>query len=158
DVLLNSPEVSAISFVGSTPIARDIYGTSAKNGGRGPSLGGSHDHMLVLPADDPDLVPDQATHAGYRAPGERRVALSAVLAIASIADELIAKIEERIATLRGGNGAGDENGEPHLGPLISEAHRERVSGYVDIAEADGAKIVVDGRSCSVEGHEEGFFF
>ncbi|PQM75389.1 CoA-acylating methylmalonate-semialdehyde dehydrogenase [Corynebacterium sp. J010B-136] len=158
DGLLNSPEVSAISFVGSTPIAKYIYETSAKNGKRVQSLGGANNHMLVLPDADLDLVADQAINAGYGAAGERCMAISTVLAIDSIADELIAKIEERIATLRVGNGAGDENGEPHLGPLISEAHRERVSGYVDIAEADGAKIVVDGRSCSVEGHEEGFFF
>ena len=158
DGLLNSPEVSAISFVGSTPIAKYIYETSAKNGKRVQSLGGANNHMLVLPDADLDLVADQAVNAGYGDAGERCMAVSTVLAIDSIADELIAKIEERIATLRVGNGAGDENGEPHLGPLISEAHRERVSGYVDIAEADGAKIVVDGRSCSVEGHEEGFFF
>lgn len=158
DGLLNSPEVSAISFVGSTPIAKYIYETSAKNGKRVQSLGGANNHMLVLPDADLDLVADQAINAGYGAAGERCMAISTVLAIDSIADGLIAKIEERIATLRVGNGAGDENGEPHLGPLISQAHRERVSGYVDIAEADGAKIVVDGRSCSVEGHEEGFFF
>lgn len=158
DGLLNSPEVSAISFVGSTPIAKYIYETSAKNGKRVQSLGGANNHMLVLPDADLDLVADQAINAGYGAAGERCMAVSTVLAIDSIADELIAKIKERIATLRVGNGAGDENGEPHLGPLISEAHRERVSGYVDIAEADGAKIVVDGRSCSVDGHEEGFFF
>ena len=144
--------------MGSTPIAKYIYETSAKNGKRVQSLGGANNHMLVLPDADLDLVADQAINAGYGAAGERCMAVSTVLAIDSIADELIAKIEERIATLRVGNGAGDENGEPHLGPLISEAHRERVSGYVDIAEADGAKIVVDGRSCSVEGHEEGFFF
>ena len=158
DGLLNSPEVSAISFVGSTPIAKYIYETSAKNGKRVQSLGGANNHMLVLPDADLDLVADQAINAGYGAAGERCMAVSTVLAIDSIADELIAKIKERIATLRVGNGAGDENGEPHLGPLISEAHRERVTGYVDIAEADGAKIVVDGRSCSVDGHEEGFFF
>lgn len=158
DGLLNSPEVSAISFVGSTPIAKYIYETSAKNGKRVQSLGGANNHMLVLPDADLDLVADQAINAGYGAAGERCMAVSTVLAIDTVADELVEKIKERIATLRVGNGAGDENGEPHLGPLISEAHRDRVSGYVDIAEADGAKVVVDGRTCSVEGHEEGFFF
>ena len=158
DGLLESPEVSAISFVGSTPIAKYIYETSAKNGKRVQSLGGAKNHMLVLPDADLDMVADQAINAGYGAAGERCMAVSVVLAIDSIADELIEKIKERIATLRVGNGAGDENGEPHLGPLISSQHREKVSGYVDIAEADGAKIVVDGRNFQVDGHEDGFFF
>ncbi|EFG80436.1 CoA-acylating methylmalonate-semialdehyde dehydrogenase [Corynebacterium ammoniagenes] len=158
DGLLEHPEVSAISFVGSTPIAKYIYETAAKNGKRVQSLGGAKNHMLVLPDADLDLVADQAINAGYGAAGERCMAVSVVLAIDSVADELIEKIKERIATLRVGNGAGDENGEPHLGPLISAAHREKVSGYVDIAEADGANIVVDGRGFTVDGHEDGFFF
>lgn len=158
DGLLEHPEVAAISFVGSTPIAKYIYETAAKNGKRVQSLGGAKNHMLVLPDADLDLVADQAINAGYGAAGERCMAVSVVLAIDSVADELIEKIKERIATLRVGNGAGDENGEPHLGPLISAAHREKVSGYVDIAEADGANIVVDGRGFTVDGHEDGFFF
>lgn len=158
DGLLNSPDVSAISFVGSTPIAQYIYETAAKNGKRVQALGGAKNHMLVLPDADLDLVADQAINAGYGAAGERCMAVSVVLAIDSVADELIEKVKERIETLRVGNGAGDENGEPHLGPLITDVHRDKVASYVDIAEADGAKIVVDGRSCAVEGHEDGFFF
>ncbi|MGC2865621.1 CoA-acylating methylmalonate-semialdehyde dehydrogenase [Corynebacterium glutamicum] len=158
DGLLNSPEVSAISFVGSTPIAKYIYETSAKNGKRVQALGGAKNHMLVLPDADLDLVADQAINAGYGAAGERCMAVSVVLAIESVADELIEKIKERIDTLRIGNGAGDEQGEPHLGPLITDVHRDKVASYVDIAEADGAKIIVDGRNCAVDGHEEGFFF
>lgn len=158
DGLLNSPDVSAISFVGSTPIAKYIYETSAKNGKRVQALGGAKNHMLVLPDADLDLVADQAINAGYGAAGERCMAVSVVLAIESVADELIEKIKERIDTLRIGNGAGDEQGEPHLGPLITDIHRDKVASYVDIAEADGAKIIVDGRNCAVDGHEEGFFF
>lgn len=158
DGLLNSPDVSAISFVGSTPIAKYIYETSAKNGKRVQALGGAKNHMLVLPDADLDLVADQAINAGYGAAGERCMAVSVVLAIESVADELIEKIKERIDTLRIGNGAGDEQGEPHLGPLITDVHRDKVSSYVDIAEADGAKIIVDGRNCAVDGHEDGFFF
>ena len=158
DGLLNSPDVSAISFVGSTPIAKYIYETSAKNGKRVQALGGAKNHMLVLPDADLDLVADQAINAGYGAAGERCMAVSVVLAIESVADELIEKIKERIDTLRIGNGAGDEQGEPHLGPLITDVHRDKVASYVDIAEADGAKIIVDGRNCAVDGHEEGFFF
>jgi malonate-semialdehyde dehydrogenase (acetylating) / methylmalonate-semialdehyde dehydrogenase len=158
DGLLNSPVVQSISFVGSTPIAQYIYETAAKNGKRVQALGGAKNHMLVLPDADLDLVADQAVNAGYGAAGERCMAVSVVLAVEPVADKLITKISERIARLRVGNGAGGDGGEPDLGPLISKQHRDKVSGYVDIAEADGAKIVVDGRSLTVAGHEDGFFF
>jgi len=158
DGLLTAPEVQSISFVGSTPIAQYIYETAARNGKRVQALGGAKNHMLVLPDADLDLVADQAVNAGYGAAGERCMALSVVLAVESVADELIAKISERIAKLRVGNGAGGADGEPDLGPLISAEHRAKVAGYVDIAEADGGTIVVDGRGCTVEGHEDGFFF
>ena len=158
DGLLNSPVVQSISFVGSTPIAQYIYETASKNGKRVQALGGAKNHMLVLPDADLDLVADQAVNAGYGAAGERCMAVSVVLAVEPVADELITKISERIARLRVGNGAGGDGGEPDLGPLISKQHRDKVSGYVDIAEADGAKIVVDGRPLTVAGHEDGFFF
>ncbi|MEY9852949.1 malonate-semialdehyde dehydrogenase (acetylating)/methylmalonate-semialdehyde dehydrogenase [Leifsonia sp. EB41] len=158
DGLLNSPVVQSISFVGSTPIAQYIYETASKNGKRVQALGGAKNHMLVLPDADLDLVADQAVNAGYGAAGERCMAVSVVLAVEPVADELIAKITERIGRLRIGNGAGDGQGEPDMGPLITGVHRDKVSGYVDIAEADGADIVVDGRGFTVEGHEDGFFF
>ena len=178
DGLLNSPVVQSISFVGSTPIAQYIYETAAKNGKRVQALGGAKNHMLVLPDADLDLVADQAVNAGYGAAGERCMAVSVVLAVdgpllagsgasrsdgtaepaGTVADELIAKIAERIERLKVGNGAGGPEGEPDLGPLISAEHKKKVSGYVDIAEADGARIVVDGRACAVEGGEDGFFF
>lgn len=158
DGLLSAPEVQSISFVGSTPIAKYIYETAAKNGKRVQALGGAKNHMLVLPDADLDLVADQAVNAGYGAAGERCMALSVVLAVEPVADELIEKIKDRIANLRVGNGAGGPEGEPDFGPLISAAHRDKVAGYVDIAEADGGRIVVDGRGFSVEGHEDGFFF
>ena len=160
DGLLNSPVVQSISFVGSTPIAQYIYETAAKNGKRVQALGGAKNHMLVLPDADLDLVADQAVNAGFGAAGERCMAVSVVLAVDPVADELIAKVTERIGRLRIGNGAAGRDGgsEPDMGPLISEAHRDKVSSYVDIAEADGAKIVVDGRGFTVDGHEDGFFF
>lgn len=158
DGLLHSPVVQSISFVGSTPIAQYIYETASKNGKRVQALGGAKNHMLVLPDADLDLVADQAINAGYGAAGERCMAISVVLAVEPVADELIAKITERIGNLKIGNGAGGPDGEPDMGPLITDAHREKVSGYVDIAEADGAKIVVDGRNFRVDGHEDGFFF
>ncbi len=158
DGLLNSPTVQSISFVGSTPIAQYIYETASRNGKRVQALGGAKNHMLVLPDADLDLVADQAVNAGYGAAGERCMAISVVLAVEPVADELITKISERIAKLRIGNGAGIDGVEPDMGPLITDVHRDKVSGYVDIAEADGAKIVVDGRGFTVDGHEDGFFF
>jgi malonate-semialdehyde dehydrogenase (acetylating) / methylmalonate-semialdehyde dehydrogenase len=158
DGLLNSPVVESISFVGSTPIAQYIYETAARNGKRVQALGGAKNHMLVLPDADLDLVADQAVNAGYGAAGERCMAISVVLAVEPVADELIAKISDRIAKLTVGNGAQTGDAEPDMGPLITEQHRQKVAGYVDIAEADGATIVVDGRSLVVDGHEDGFFF
>jgi malonate-semialdehyde dehydrogenase (acetylating)/methylmalonate-semialdehyde dehydrogenase len=158
DGLLTSPVVQSISFVGSTPIAQYIYETAAKHGKRVQALGGAKNHMLVLPDADLELVADQAINAGYGAAGERCMAISVVLAVDPIADELITKITDRIAGLRIGNGAGDEQGEPHMGPLITREHRDKVSSYVDIAEADGGRIVVDGRGFAVDGHEDGFWF
>lgn len=158
DGLLTSPDVQSISFVGSTPIAQYIYETAAKHGKRVQALGGAKNHMLVLPDADLNLVADQAINAGYGAAGERCMAISVVLAVEPVADELIEKIKERIANLRIGNGVGDDLGEPDMGPLITDVHRDKVSGYVDIAEQDGGKIVVDGRGFSVAGHEDGFFF
>ncbi|MEW2012517.1 MULTISPECIES: CoA-acylating methylmalonate-semialdehyde dehydrogenase [Microbacterium] len=158
DGLLHSPVVQSISFVGSTPIAQYIYETASRNGKRVQALGGAKNHMLVLPDADLDLVADQAVNAGYGAAGERCMAISVVLAVEPVADGLIEKIQERIAKLRIGNGAGQDGVEPDMGPLITDVHRDKVASYVDIAEADGADVVVDGRGFSVDGHEDGFFF
>ncbi|WP_251454016.1 CoA-acylating methylmalonate-semialdehyde dehydrogenase [Microbacterium sp. Marseille-Q6648] len=158
DGLLTSPDVQSISFVGSTPIAQYIYETASKHGKRVQALGGAKNHMLVLPDADLDLVADQAVNAGYGAAGERCMAISVVLAVEPVADDLIAKIQDRIGKLRIGNGAGIDGVEPDMGPLITDVHRDKVSSYVDIAEQDGARIVVDGRGYTVEGHEDGFFF
>ena len=158
DGLLTSPVVQSISFVGSTPIAQYIYETASRHGKRVQALGGAKNHMLVLPDADLDLVADQAVNAGYGAAGERCMAISVVLAVEPVADDLISKISDRIGKLRIGNGAGTDGVEPDMGPLITDVHRDKVSSYVDIAEADGATIVVDGRNFQVEGHEDGFFF
>jgi malonate-semialdehyde dehydrogenase (acetylating) / methylmalonate-semialdehyde dehydrogenase len=158
DGLLDSPVVQSISFVGSTPIARYIYERAAANGKRVQALGGAKNHMLVLPDADLDLVADSAVNAGFGAAGERCMAISVVLAVEPVADDLVARIRDRIARLRVGNGAGDADGEPDMGPLITDVHRDKVASYVDIAEADGATVVVDGRGLTVDGHEDGFFF
>ncbi|GAT74929.1 methylmalonate-semialdehyde dehydrogenase [Microbacterium sp. HM58-2] len=158
DGLLTSPDVQSISFVGSTPIAQYIYETASKHGKRVQALGGAKNHMLVLPDADLDLAADMAINAGYGAAGERCMAISVVLAVEPVADELIGRITDRIAKLRIGDGAGIDGVEPDMGPLISGVHRDKVASYVDIAEADGASVVVDGRGFTVEGHENGFFF
>ena len=112
----------------------------------------------MLPDADLDLVADAAVNAGYGAAGERCMAISVVLAVEPVADDLIAKISERISRLKIGNGAGQDGVEPDMGPLITGIHRDKVAEYVDIAEQDGADIVVDGRGFTVDGHEDGFFF
>ncbi|WBU38141.1 CoA-acylating methylmalonate-semialdehyde dehydrogenase [Homoserinibacter sp. YIM 151385] len=153
DGLLEHPEVRSISFVGSTPIAQYIYETAAKHGKRVQALGGAKNHMLVLPDADLDLVADSAINAGFGSAGERCMAVSVLLAVEPVADELIEKITSRIAQLR----VGDGRREPDMGPLVTEAHRDKVASYIDIAAADGAEVVVDGRGIEVDGEADGFW-
>ncbi len=142
DRLLEHPDVAAISFVGSTPIARYIYETGTRNGKRVQALGGAKNHMLVLPDADLDMAADAAISAGYGSAGERCMAISVVLAMDSIADELVAKIAERIPSITVGPGS-DESSE--MGPLITGEHRDKVAGYVAKAGDEGASVLVDGR-------------
>ena len=151
DGLLTHPDVKAISFVGSTPIAQYIYETAAKHGKRVQALGGAKNHMLVLPDADLDLVADQAINAGFGSAGERCMAISVALVVEPVADELIKKITERIASLR----IGDGRRNPDMGPLITEAHRDKVASYIEVAANDGADIVVDGRGIDVDGDANG---
>jgi len=153
DGLIEAPEVKSISFVGSTPIAKYIYEGAAHYGKRVQALGGANNHMLVLPDADLDLVADQAINSGYGSAGERCMAQSVVIAVEPIADDLVARVQERIAKLRVGDGR--EN--PDMGPLVTQEHRERVTSYIDIAEQDGADIVFDGRGFTVDGAEDGFW-
>jgi len=154
DRLLEHKDVGAISFVGSTPIARYIYETGAKHGKRVQALGGAKNHMVVLPDADMDLAADAAVGAGYGSAGERCMAISVLVCVGNAADKLLPKIVERISVMKVGNGL-----EPasQMGPLITGAHRDKVASYVDAAEKQGAKIVVDGRGLKVAGHEGGFF-
>ena len=153
DALLNHPDIASISFVGSTPIAKYIYETAAHNGKRVQALGGAKNHMLVLPDADLDLVADSAINAGFGSAGERCMAISVVVAVESVADELIEKIASRIATLTVGDGTRGCD----MGPLITKEHRDKVASYIDVAIADGATVVVDGRGISVDGDEAGFW-
>lgn len=154
DGLLEHPEVSAVSFVGSTPIARYIYETAARNGKRVQALGGAKNHMVVLPDADMDLAADAAVSAGYGSAGERCMAISVVVAVGEAADQLIPRVTERIDRLRVGPGANDQS---EMGPLVTSDHLARVAGYVEKGLREGADLVADGRSLEVEGYEDGFF-
>jgi len=142
DRLLDHPDIAAVSFVGSTPIARYIYERGTAAGKRVQALGGAKNHMLVLADADLDMAADAAISAGYGAAGERCMAISVLLAADSIADELVAKIAERIPKVK--VGPGNEPGS-EMGPLITGEHRDKVRGYVDAAGDHGATVVVDGR-------------
>jgi malonate-semialdehyde dehydrogenase (acetylating) / methylmalonate-semialdehyde dehydrogenase len=153
DGLLTHPDVSSISFVGSTPIARYVYETGTTHGKRVQALGGAKNHMLVLPDADLDLAADQAINAGFGSAGERCMAVSAVLAVGDIGDELVAKIQERAVALRTGDGTRGCD----MGPLVTAQAKDRVSGYIDAGEAAGATLVVDGRIPTVDADGDGFF-
>jgi malonate-semialdehyde dehydrogenase (acetylating)/methylmalonate-semialdehyde dehydrogenase len=153
DGLLTHPDVASISFVGSTPIAKYVYETGTSHGKRVQALGGAKNHMLVLPDADLDLAADQAVNAGYGSAGERCMAISAVLAVGPIADELVEKIKERTVGLRTGDGRRGCD----MGPLVTAVARDRVSGYVDAGEQAGATLVVDGRTVTPDSDGEGFF-
>ena len=153
DGLLTHPDVAAISFVGSTPIAQYIYETASKHGKRVQALGGAKNHMLVLPDADLDLVADSAINAGFGSAGERCMAISVVVAVEPIADAMIPKIVERISKIK----VGDGRRACDMGPLVTKVHRDKVASYIDIAKADGAKVVVDGREVNPDGDANGFW-
>jgi malonate-semialdehyde dehydrogenase (acetylating)/methylmalonate-semialdehyde dehydrogenase len=146
DRLLEHPDIKSVSFVGSTPIARYVYETGTRYGKRVQALGGAKNHMLVLPDADLDLAADAAVNAGFGAAGERCMAVSVLVAVDPVGDELIEKIKERIATLKVGPGC---NGDSDMGPLVTGVHRDKVSSYLESGVADGAELVVDGRKHAI---------
>jgi malonate-semialdehyde dehydrogenase (acetylating)/methylmalonate-semialdehyde dehydrogenase len=148
DAILAHPGISAVSFVGSTPVARHIYETATRNGKRVQALGGAKNHMVVLPDADIDLAADAAVSAAYGSAGERCMAISVVVAVGDAADPLVDAIAARLPKLR--IGAGNDS-ESEMGPLITREHRDRVASYVDTA----ASVVVDGRTADVP--DDGFF-
>jgi len=153
DRLLEHPDVRAISFVGSTPIARYVYETGTRHGKRVQALGGAKNHMVVLPDADLDLAADAAINAGFGSAGERCMAISALVVVEPVADELVAKISQRMGTLRTGDGRRGTD----MGPLVTAVHRDKVASYLDSGVADGAELVVDGRDVEVDGAAEGFW-
>jgi malonate-semialdehyde dehydrogenase (acetylating)/methylmalonate-semialdehyde dehydrogenase len=153
DGLLTHEDVKAISFVGSTPIAKYVYETGSQHGKRVQALGGAKNHMLVLPDADLDLVADSAINAGFGSAGERCMAISVVVAVEPVADELISKIVDRMGKLKTGDGTKNCD----MGPLVTKQHRDKVASYIDIAKTDGAKVIVDGREGSFDGDANGFW-
>lgn len=155
DTLLDDPRVQAVSFVGSTPIAEYIYSRASANGKRCQALGGAKNHAIVMPDADMDNVVNSLNGAAFGSSGERCMALSVAVTVGDeAADTLIAKMQEQMTSLKVGPFS-DKNND--FGPVITKAHQEKVCGYIDSAEQQGAKIVVDGRGVQVPGHENGFY-
>jgi malonate-semialdehyde dehydrogenase (acetylating)/methylmalonate-semialdehyde dehydrogenase len=155
DALLAHPDVRAVSFVGSTPVARYVWETGTASGKRVQALGGAKNHMVVLPDADLDLAADAAVSAGFGSAGERCMAISVVVAVDPVGDELVAKIAERVAPLRLGPG---NDARSEMGPLVTAAHRDKVASYLDSGVREGAVLAVDGRDHPVSGGAaEGFW-
>ncbi len=152
DRILEHPDIAAVSFVGSTPIARHIYETGTHYGKRVQALGGAKNHMVVLPDADVGLAADAAVSAGYGSAGERCMAISVIVAVGSIADPLVAAIEERVSKLKVGPG---DDPSSEMGPLVTREHLQKVSSYLDAEALGGAQVVVDGRRLTPPG--SGFF-
>src|SRR6266567_5571658 len=150
--LLTHPDVRAISFVGSTPIARHVYETGTRHGKRVQALGGAKNHMIVLPDADIDMAADAAVSAAYGSAGERCMAISQVVAVGDAADRLVKAIQDRLPKIKVGNGL-----EPdvEMGPLVTREHRDKVASYIDGARNQGADVVADGRESAPDG--DGFF-
>ncbi|MBX7431406.1 CoA-acylating methylmalonate-semialdehyde dehydrogenase [Mycobacterium sp. Y57] len=153
DELLTNPKVKSVSFVGSTPIAQYVYATGTAHDKRVQALGGAKNHAVILPDADLDLAADAMVNAGFGSAGERCMAISAAVAVGPIADDLVAKIAERASGIKTGDGTKDSD----MGPLVTKAHRDKVASYIDAGEADGAKVVLDGRQVSANGGQDGFW-
>jgi len=153
DRILTHPDIKAVSFVGSTPIAKYIYETGTAHGKRIQALGGAKNHMVVLPDADLDLAADSAVNAGFGSAGERCMAISALVAVGPIADDLISKIEDRMGKIVTGDGTRGTD----MGPLVTGVHRDKVKGYIEKGVAEGAKVVVDGRDVVPDSDGEGYF-
>jgi len=152
--IIEHPDIAAISFVGSTPVARAIYEGATREGKRVQALGGAKNHMLVLPDADLGLAADAAVSAGYGSAGERCMAISVVVAVGGVADALIPMIEERIRKLQVGSA---EDPATDMGPLITGQHRDHVVSCIDSGVEEGATLVTDGRGVTVTGNEGGYF-
>src|SRR5215204_3763769 len=152
DAILEHPDIAAVSFVGSTPIASYIYSTGTAKGKRVQALGGAKNHMIVLPDADLDMAADAAVSAAYGSAGERCMAISAVVTVGEIGDQFIAAVKERLPKVKVGPGTEPDN---EMGPLITREHRDKVASYLDSGKEQGAEVVADGRESAPDG--DGFF-
>ena len=155
DAILHSPDIQAVSFVGSTPIARYIYETAARTGKRCQALGGAKNHMIIMPDADMDQAVDALMGAAYGSAGERCMAISVAVPIGKkTADALIARLEPKVRALKVAPGT---DPEAEMGPLVTRQHQEKVKGYIDAGVTEGAKLIVDGRGIKLQGYENGYF-
>jgi malonate-semialdehyde dehydrogenase (acetylating) / methylmalonate-semialdehyde dehydrogenase len=152
DAVLEHPEIAAVSFVGSTPIARYVYETGTRNGKRVQALGGAKNHMIVLPDADIDMAADAAVSAGYGSAGERCMAVSMLVCVGHAADDLVSAIQERLPKVKVGSGLEPDS---EMGPLVTREHRDKVASYIDRGAQEGAKVIADGRETAPDGN--GFF-
>jgi len=154
DAILEHPDIQAVSFVGSTPIAQHVYHTGTAHNKRVQALGGAKNHMIVMPDADLDQATDALMGAAYGSAGERCMAISVAVAVGDVGDKLIDRLEPRIRALKVGPGS---DPEAEMGPLVSKQHFDKVKGYVDLGVEEGAKLVVDGRGVKLQGFENGYF-
>lgn len=154
DALLTQPDVKALSFVGSTPIAMHIYQTGAAHGKRVQALGGAKNHMVVMPDADLDQTVDALVGSAYGSAGERCMAISVAVLVGEVAERIVPRLAERAKALKIGNGMAPE---AEMGPIITREARERIENYIALGVEEGASLVVDGRGLVVPGHEQGFF-
>ncbi len=155
DALLAHPAVQAVSFVGSTPIAKYIFATGTAHGKRVQALGGAKNHAVIMPDADPEMAADALVGAAYGSAGERCMAISVAVFVGdAIADNVLGRVQKKIAVMK--VGASDDK-SAEMGPLVTATHRDKVTGYIDSGAAEGAELVVDGRTLKVSGHEDGYF-
>jgi malonate-semialdehyde dehydrogenase (acetylating)/methylmalonate-semialdehyde dehydrogenase len=154
DTILDSPDVAAVSFVGSTPIARYIHQRGTANGKRVQALGGAKNHAIILPDADVDFAADHLAAAAFGSAGERCMAISAAVAVGSAADAVVAAVNERARAVKVGSGR-DQDSE--MGPVVTREAQQRILGLIDTGEKQGASVTVDGRGYVVKDHEDGFF-
>ncbi len=152
DAILEHPDIAAVSFVGSTPIAKYVYETGTKNGKRIQALGGAKNHMIVLPDADIDMAADAAVSAGYGSAGERCMAVSMLVAVGDAGDELVGAIKERLPNVKVGDGMQPDS---EMGPLVTREHRDKVASYIEKGAQEGASVITDGRETAPDG--DGFF-
>ncbi|HXV74167.1 MAG TPA: aldehyde dehydrogenase family protein, partial [Sphingomonadales bacterium] len=154
DAILTHPDVKAVSFVGSTDIAKYIYSTGTAHGKRVQAMGGAKNHMVVMPDADLEKAVDALIGAGYGSAGERCMAISACVAVGNVADKLVSMLKPRVEEIKVGPSLDPKS---EMGPLVTKAHWQRVKGYIDLGVKEGAELVVDGREIKIQGYEGGFF-